>query len=274
MLAATFLALAAAVLHAGWNLLVKQSGDRWLSLWGMFAIAGAIAVPVFVAMGGMPAIGWPFAIATGIVHIGYAVGLALAYDRGDFSVSYPIARGGGALLAAIGGVVLLDDHLSGLSAVGIAVVVAGLLLLAVGQGHVHLLPALGVAATIGTYTLIDAEGSRRTDTNAYAMAVYITVGAALTAWGLGRGRARDMAATIRARGWTLAAGGIASALAYAFVLAAVRRAPVGYVTALRESSVVLAALAGWRLLGEGQAHRRLLAAAVVVGGLVLLVAGG
>ncbi len=274
MLAATLLALAAAVLHAGWNLLVKQSGDRWLSLWGMFAIAGAIAVPVFVAMGAMEAIGWSFAIATGLVHVAYAAGLAAAYDRGEFSVSYPIARGGGALLAAIGGVVLLDDHLGALSAAGIGIVVAGLLLLAVGQGRVHLLPAIGVAATIGTYTLIDAEGSRRTGTNAYAMAVYITVGVALTAWGLARGRAREMAATLQARGWTLAGAGLASALAYAFVLAAVRRAPVGYVTALRESSVVLAALAGWRLLGESQPHRRLLAAAVVVGGLVVLVAGG
>src|SRR4051794_431534 len=188
MLAATLLALAAAVLHAGWNLLVKQSGDRWLSLWGMFSIAGLLAVPVFIVLGGMPPIGWPFAVTTGIVHIGYAAGLALAYDRGDFSVSYPIARGGGALLAAIGGVVLLDDRLSALSWLGITVVVAGLVLLAFGHGRVHVLPALAVAVAIGTYTLIDAQGSRRTDTNAYALAVYMTVGVALTAWGLARGR--------------------------------------------------------------------------------------
>jgi len=274
VLAATLLALAAAVLHAGWNLLVKQQGDRWLSLWGMFTIAGVLAIPVYLLMGGMAAIGWPYAIVTGAVHIAYAAGLALAYDRGDFSVSYPVARGGGALLAAIGGVALLGDHLSRLSTVGIAVVVAGLVVLAVGQGHVRLLPALAVAATIATYTLIDAEGSRRTDTNAYAMAVYIMVGVALTTYGLALGRGRRMAATIRARGWTLAAGGVASALAYTFVLAAVRLAPVGYVTALRESSVVLAALAGWKLLGESQAHRRLAAAGIVLLGLVLLVAGG
>jgi len=274
MLTATLLALAAAVLHAGWNLLVKQSGDRWLSLWGIFFVAGVLASVVFVAIRAMPAVGWWFAGATGLVHIAYLAGLARAYDHGDFSVSYPIARGGGALLAAIGGVVLLGDHLSPLSAAGIGVVVGGLALLAIGQGHVQLAPALGVAATIGVYTLLDAEGTRRTDTNAYAMAVYMTTAAATTAWGLARGRRRAMTTALR-RNWPMfAVGGAASALAYAMVLAAIRLAPVGYVTALRESSVVLAALAGWHFLGETQVHRRLVAAGVVLVGLVLLVGGG
>jgi drug/metabolite transporter (DMT)-like permease len=273
VLTATLLALTAAVLHAAWNLLVKQRGDRWISLWGMFTVAGVLAVPVYLAMGGMPARGWAWAAATGAVHIGYVEGLSRAYDHGDFSVSYPVARGGGAALAAVGGIVLLGDHLGLLSSFGLAVALGGLVLLAAGQGRVQLAPALAVAAAIGTYTLIDAEGSRRTDTNAYAMAVYIATAATTTLWGLARGRRPQMAAGLRASWRTFAVGGTASAIAYALVLAAVRLAPVGYVTALRESSVVLAALAGWRLLGEAQVHRRLLAAAVVVAGLALLVAG-
>jgi multidrug transporter EmrE-like cation transporter len=242
-------------------------------LWGMFFVAGVLAVPVYAAMGGMPASGWAWAMATGLVHIGYVEGLSRAYDHGDFSVSYPVARGGGAALAAIGGIVLLGDHLGLLSSAGLTVAVAGLVLLATGQGHLHLAPALAVAMTIGVYTLIDAEGSRRTDTNAYAMAVYIATAACTTVWGLSRGRRRQMAAGLRASWRTFAIGGTASAVAYAFVLAAVRLAPVGYVTALRESSVVLAALAGWRLLGEAQVRRRVAAAGVVVAGLALLVAG-
>jgi multidrug transporter EmrE-like cation transporter len=273
VLTATLLALSAAVLHAGWNLLVKQRGDRWTSLWGMFFVAGVLAVPVYAAMGGMAASGWLWATATGVVHIGYVEGLSRAYDHGDFSVSYPVARGGGAALAAIGGVVLLGDHLGLLSSAGVAVAVAGLVLLATGQGRVHVVPALGVAAAIGVYTVIDAEGSRRTGTDAYAMAVYIATAACTTAWGLARGRRRSMASGLRMSWRRFAVGGIASALAYALVLAAMRSAPVGYVTALRESSVVLAALAGWRLLGETQVHRRVAAAGVVVAGLALLVAG-
>jgi drug/metabolite transporter (DMT)-like permease len=273
VLTATLLALTAAVLHAAWNLLVKQRGDRWISLWGMFSVAGILAIPVYLAMGGMPASGWAWAGATGAVHIGYVEGLSRAYDHGDFSVSYPVARGGGAALAAVGGIALLGDHLGGLSSIGLAVALGGLVLLAAGQGRVQVAPALAVAAAIGTYTLIDAEGSRRTDTNAYAMAVYIATAATTTLWGLTRGRRRQMVAGLRASWRTFAVGGTASAIAYALVLAAVRLAPVGYVTALRESSVVLAALAGWRLLGESQVHRRLLAAAVVVAGLALLVAG-
>jgi drug/metabolite transporter (DMT)-like permease len=273
MLTATLLALAAAILHAGWNLLVKQRGDRWISLWGMFSVAGVLAIPFYAAMGGMPATGWAWAATTGVIHIGYVEGLSRAYDHGDFSVSYPVARGGGAALAAIGGIVLLGDHLGLLSTVGLAVALGGLVLLAAGQGRVHLLPALGVAVAIGTYTLVDAEGSRRTDTNAYAMAVYIATAATTTLWGIARGRRSQMVNGLRASWRTFAVGGTASAIAYALVLAAVRLAPVGYVTALRESSVVLAALAGWRLLGEAQVHRRVAAAAVVVTGLALLVAG-
>lgn len=274
MLAATLLAAGAAVLHAGWNLLVKQSGDRWIALWGQFAVAGVLSLVALVAVGGLPAEGWLWATATGIVHIVYVLGLARAYDHGDFSVSYPVARGGGALLAAAGGVLFLGDHLSRLTATGIVIVVGGLVLLAAGQGRVQVAPALGVAVTIGTYTLIDSEGARRTDTNAYALAVFISIALAVTATGVALGRRRQMVRSLRTSWRQFLLGGTAAALAYGMVLAAVRRAPVGYVTALRESSVVLAALAGWRLLGEGNPRRRILAATVVLAGLVVLVAGG
>ena len=96
MLAATLLALTAAVMHAGWNLAVKQSGDRYLALWGQFSIAGAIGLVIVVAAGGIPAEGWVWAAMSGIVHVPYCWFLARAYDHGDFSLVYPMARGGGA----------------------------------------------------------------------------------------------------------------------------------------------------------------------------------
>ena len=115
MLTATILALAAAVLHAGWNLSVKQSGDRYLALWGQFTIAGLIGIVWLTIAGGIPAEGWMWAGVSGCIHLPYCIFLARAYDHGDFSLVYPMARGGGALLAAIGGVLLLGDDLGWLS---------------------------------------------------------------------------------------------------------------------------------------------------------------
>ena len=277
MLTATLLALGAALLHASWNLLVKLSDDRWIALWAMSIVAGAIALValavVAVVGDAPPASALPWAAASGGVQLVYLVFLGRAYDRGDFSVSYPVARGGGALLAATGGVLLLGDHLSALSGAGVLVAAAGLSLLVVGQRGVDLAPALVVAAMIGTYTVIDAHGSRESESSAYALLVFIAIAITTSLRGAARGDAPRVLAALRRDPRTYVVAGIASGLAYGMVLVAVRYAPVGYVTALRESSVVIAALVGWRYLGEGDGRRRMLAAVAVLIGLVLLVAG-
>lgn len=278
MLLATLLSLAAAVLHAGWNLAAKRAGgDRYMVLWAQFFMAGLLALPFAIGnhlLFGMPGIAYLWAGLSGAVHVPYLWLLAKAYTVGDFSVSYPVARGGGAALAAVGGVLFLSDHLSILEAVGIATVVAGLCLLAVGSNGLHLAVALGVAATIGTYSLFDAAGSRATTGSvAYIFATMVGGAASNTAFGLVTGKRPQMVAALRAR-WApaLAAGFVATAT-YGMVNVAWQYASVGYVTALRESSVLLAALAGWKYLGEGDHRRRLTAAGVVFGGLLVLVLG-
>ena len=109
---------------------MKQSGDRFIALWGQFAIAGALSLVVVVVGGGIPASGWFWAGLSGCIHLPYCWFLARAYDQGDFSLVYPMARGGGALLAAIGGVLLLGDHLGWLGFVAVGMVALGLFLLA------------------------------------------------------------------------------------------------------------------------------------------------
>lgn len=274
MLAATVLALGAAVLHAGWNLVVKQSGDRWLSLWGLFAAGGLIGLPysiVATAMGDLDLSAWSWATASGIVHAIYIGRLARTYEIADFSVTYPIARGGGALVAAIGGVVFLGDSLSIAAVFGIITVVAGLVLI---SGHVswsHIWPALIVAFLIGAYTVIDSQGSRTTTGSAYAMSIFVTGGICTTVQGLWRRRWHDMRASVPHHWRQYALTGAASLVTYWMVLLAVRRAPVGYVTALRESSVVFATFIGWRFLRERSGIRRTMSSLVIVAGLVTLV---
>lgn len=271
MLVATVLALTAAVLHAGWNLAVKQSGDRFLALWGQFTLAGLLGLIVILAVGGFPAEGWIWAGLSGTIHVPYCWFLARAYDHGDFSLVYPMARGGGALLAAIGGIVLLDDHLSSLSIAAIVLVAAGLFLLAGKARGPELWAALAVAATIGAYSVSDAKGIRSTDNALYAMATFVGTGTMTTLFGLATGRAAAMRTAMVANWRRFLALGIASSVTYGLVQLAFRRAPVGYVTALRESSVLLAAFAGSRVLGEAAGRRRMVASGVVVTGLIVLV---
>lgn len=277
MLVATILSLSAAVLHAMWNFVAKRAeGDRYLVLWAQFFAAGAIALPLMIAnqiIWGMPWQGYAFAAGSGLVHLPYLSLLAKAYTHGDFSVSYPVARGGGAALAAIGGVVLLGDHLGLLEASGIAIVVFGITLLAAGATGPNLALALLVAVTIGTYSVLDAKGARLSDSIAYIFATQVACGITNTAYALARGRRHGMVQMLQLRWRRAVVTGMATMVTYGLVLAAVQRAPVGYVTALRESSVVLAALAGWKMLGESDHRRRLTAAFVVFTGLLVLVIG-
>lgn len=275
MLVATVFALTAAVLHAGWNLLIKQGGDdRFLLLWGQFFMAGLMCAPIVFAFGGIPAASWRWVALSGTVHLPYCIFLAKAYNDGDFSLVYPLARGGGAMLAAIGGVLFLSDHLSKGSAVGIAIVGVGLSLLTgplrkVAGGSV--LSALIVAGTISVYTVSDARGIRVSGTTRYALATFLGTATSTSIYGVVTGRASEMKRVMLTHWRRLVLVGFASTVTYTLVQLALKRAPVGYVTALRESSVVLAGFIGWKRLGESVGRRRITASILVLAGMITLV---
>jgi drug/metabolite transporter (DMT)-like permease len=202
--------------------------------------------------------------ASSIVHVAYIVALSNAYHHGDFSLAYPLARGGGALLAAIGGVVFLGDELSAASWLAIGIVVLGLAsLVRPGREHVALLYAGLTAVAIGTYTTLDAAGARHSESGfGYGIVLSLGAGVAMTIVGVAGGYGPRFVTAVRTDWRRLVVGGLASTLAYALVLAAARLAPVGYVAALRESSVVLGAGAGWLVLHERLGRARLLSSVV------------
>ena len=276
MLLATVLALVAAVLHASWNISVKQSGDKRLALWGQFAIGGTlsgVAILAWTIISGAPSIAWGWAAVSGATHVPYILLLSRAYDRGDFSMSYPIVRGGGALAAALGGVLILHDTISYLSAFGILLVVAGLLVLAT-SGSWHVVgAALAVASSIAVYSIVDGHGTRQSNAIGYALALNVCAAAITSLW-IASTRHTEMIPAIKSNWKRFGLAGIASTTAYTLIMIAYQDAPVGYVAALRESSVVIAAFAGWKMLDEGDHRRRITSAAIVLVGLVVLVAGG
>jgi drug/metabolite transporter (DMT)-like permease len=276
VLLATVLALIAAVLHASWNISVKQSGDKRIALWGQFAIGGALSGVVILTwtmVSGAPSIAWGWAAVSGAMHVPYILLLSRAYDRGDFSMSYPIVRGGGALAAALGGVLILHDTISFVSAFGIMLVVVGLLVLAT-SGSWHVVgAALSVASTIAVYSVVDGHGTRQSNAIGYALALNVCAGAITSLW-VGSTRRNEMIPAIRNNWKRFGFAGIASTAAYTLIMIAYQHAPVGYVAALRESSVVIAAFAGWKMLDEGDHRRRITSASIVLVGLAVLIAGG
>jgi drug/metabolite transporter (DMT)-like permease len=274
VLTATLLAVGSALVHASWNLLIKTSDDRTLAGWGQFMAAAVLGGAALLVVG---APGWeamPYLLGTGLIHIVYVEGLVAAYVHGDFSLSYPLARGGGAVLAALGSVVLLDDHLPALAWVAIAIAVAGLFVLPGRDVNRHAVGYAAVtAASIGAYTLVDSAGARAVASGvSYGLASVTAAGIAVTLGNLVRPSRRARAPELRKEWRRHLFGGAATLVAYTMVLVAVRLAPVGYVTMLRESSVVIGPLLGWLLLHETLGRRRLLPTSLVLTGLVLLVA--
>lgn len=273
MLTATVLALTAAALHAVWNLLIKTADDRDLAAWGQFVFGGIVLLPVLIWTG-LPAAGsvW-YLMPSALIHVVYVWSLVAAYQHGDFSLVYPLARGGGALVAALLAAVTLGDVLGVGGWAALLVVTIGLAsLIRPGTPRIEVVYALMTAALIGTYTVIDSAGARHTSSGfAYGIVLTATSALTLSIAGIARGRGPDFVGSLRTSWPRYLASGACGAIAYSLVLVAVKYAPVGYVATLRESSVVLGAALGWLLLKERLGGRRLASAAVVTAGLVALV---
>ena len=267
----TLAVLGAALLHAGWNALVKASADKALDTVAISAGAGLIGLAVAPWLPAPSPASWPWLAASALVHILYFLFLAGAYRWGELSFTYPVMRGGGPVLVAIVGAALLGEALSSLQWLGIALVCAGILGFASGRFHPRALAfALGNAAVIAAYTLVDAQGARASGSPvAYALWLFFATGVAVyAASGAKRG-----AAVPRhfARHWTrLAPGALCVASAYAVAIWAMTRAPVALVAVLRETSVIFAAVLGALFLGERFTRRRLLATGAVLAGLAAL----
>jgi drug/metabolite transporter (DMT)-like permease len=273
VLFATLLALAAAGLHATWNLFIKTSDDHELAAWGQW-IAGALLFAPVLVFAGLPAReSWVFLGASTLVHVVYIYALVSAYHRGDFSLVYPLARGGGALVAAVLGVIALSDNLPFGAWISLLVVAVGLAsLIRPGAPGAEIGYALLTAAIIGGYTVIDTAGARHTaDGFVYACALVAASAVGFSAAALRRGRGPDLVASVRVAWGRYLVSGACLTAAYGLVLVAVKHAPVGYVATLRESAVVLGALMGWLLLHEPLGRRRFVSSIVVTAGLVALV---
>jgi drug/metabolite transporter (DMT)-like permease len=267
--------IGAGALHAVWNAIAKSVADR-VVVFALIGVAATLGGGAVLALTGLPyraAIG--FAVVSAAIHIGYDLGLMSSYRLGAFNQVYPIARGTSPLLVAFGAYVLAGEHLGAVPLAGVAILAAGLASLALSSGRLTRseLPAIGAAVLTGVaiaaYTVVDGLGVRRAhDPLAYAGLLFLLQGPVFPVvaafrrpgltWLTGRTAAKGLLA------------GALSLIAYGIVLWAQTRAPLAEVAAIRETSVVFAALIGMKLFTERFGIRRLAAAVLVAAGIVLI----
>ncbi len=288
---ALLLVLAAAAIHAAWNALTKRAQDQLVFLWSSVSLATLVLLPVgwtFLPPEGVPGAAWPFLVATSVIHAVYFYVLGRAYGSGEFSLVYPIARGLGVALVPLAAVFVLDERPSPLGALGVLLVVAGIVginlssagLSSAGRSAAALSAAAGPPRLIGAgtgwalvtglsiaaYSLVDKAGVARLHPVPYIAILGVGMSLLLVPAMMRRrvALAREWQTNWRA----ILVASTLNLTSYLLVLFAFRLSKAGYVVAAREVSIVLSVVIGRLWLGEREVGRRLAAASLVLAGVI------
>jgi phosphonate utilization associated putative membrane protein len=267
--------LGGALLHAVWNALVKSSPDKALDTAVIHLLGSVAAVPLLMVVGLPPVASWPFIGASVLIHIGYYIALAGAYKHGDLGLTYPLMRGTAPLLVALSASLTLGETLSPLAWAGVLGISCGVLALGLSAQALDspraVKFALSNAVIIAVYTVVDALGARASgnalqyvaalfvlDGWPFALIMFMRRGGAVV-WPYARSR------------WPMGLlGALASLGSYGIALWAMTRAPVATVAALRETSVLFAALLGTWFLKEAFTLRRGVGTLTILAGVMAL----
>ncbi|MCC9309468.1 DMT family transporter [Kitasatospora sp. RB6PN24] len=263
------LVLCAAMLHATWNALLRTQADRLWLVTVMSFVSTVIGLPFAIAMPLPPSAAWPYLLVSAAVQVIYTLFLLLCYRVADLGSVYPVIRGSVPLLVSLGAAVFAGERPGLPSLLGIGLVSFGIMAMVLGQqngGAKALMPAFATGAVIATYTVLDGVGVRLTGNSiSYTAWIFVVYGTLVpVVYLVARGRLVVRGRASEARVATLAGAG--QLATYAIVLWAYRLSPLGPVSALRETSVVFAALIGWRFLGERLTAARLGACAAIATG--------
>ena len=272
---AVALVLSAAVLHATWNAIVKGTRARALVLAAVAGTHGTVGLILLLwSQAPLPA-SWPYIVASGVIHYGYYYFLALAYKWGDLSRVYPISRGIAPLLVSLGALIFAGEQLPALGWGGVALVSAGICLLAFFSKGPSVPDPRSTAAAVATgliiaaYSVVDGIGVRLSGSPLGYMGWLFFSEFLVSLFVFVRLRPKftpEVRATLRA-GYL---GGLCAVAAYGLVIYANTLAPLGMVSALRESSVIIAALFGVVIFRERPWISRLAAAVTVGAGVLVL----
>lgn len=281
-LSALGLLVAAAVLHACWNLLLKRTGAQQTFTWWALIVGAVVFSPALLFVAPVPSAAWPYIAASAILEALYFVVLIRAYKTADFSIVYPLARGGAPALLFGWAALFLGERPQPAGVAGLVLLLAGLLLVggtnwwrkrtvASAQG---IGMALAVACCISLYSVVDGAAMRVIDAVPYT--ILITAGSALciTPFVLMRYGLPAAVADGRRHWLRITTVGVLTMLTYMLVLQAYDLARVSYVGAVREISIVFGALAGWLWLDEPFGATRVAGSALIFAGILVIAQAG
>ncbi len=276
---ALVLLLTSAVLHALWNLLLKKSTDKYIAMGWQVILSGVVSIAVLFFAGLPPRSMWLFAILSMTLEAIYFGLLTFAYTDHDFSLVYPVARGAAPALVVVWSALFLGEKPSVGGFFGIALVVIGLAVIgatSLFQNH-SLKPqfkgiaiALSVALVISIYTIVDGFAVKHGPTLPYALSLFYLMPLLTTPFIIRHYGWERFTGGLRQQPGTLVLVGFLGVIAYGAALFAYSIAPVNYSEAIREVSVVLGAFAGWYFLDEEMGKIRILGAAAIFSGIVLI----
>jgi len=276
---AILLLIISAVLHTSWNLLIKQSEDKYIVTWWMVTFGGIFAIVALLFTGLPPRTMWIFALISVCVEATYFITLSYAYHDNDFSLVYPVARGTAPAFLAMWSFLFLHEKLTNGGMLGLALIIGGLIIIGVNtlmQSHVTHLHFKGVAVAvfiallISIYTTIDGAAVKNGFALPYVMIMFAFVPLPIAPF------------IFREYSWTrvkealirqpirVPLAGILGVLAYLMAVLSYSIAPVSYAGAVREVSVVFGALTGWWFLKERLGGVRVLGAVIIFVGILII----
>ena len=269
--------LFAAACHAGWNATIKGGLDP-LATTVLISIGAAIVAGLALPFVGSPAMAaWPWCAASVLIHLFYFAALIESYRSGDMGQVYPIARGSAPLMTATATTAFIGERLGPVGWCGITLLVAGVMLLSLRGGRdLARLDrravgfALLTAVTVCAYSVVDGVGARLAGSaNAYTAALFVGIGPVMAMYALAR-RGREVILTV-GRNWRIGlVGGVLQVGSYGIAIWAMTLAPIAIIAALRETSVLFGAAIAVVFLGEPLRASRVVAALMIVAGLVLI----
>lgn len=265
--------LLAAGLNAGWNALVKIGGDRVAGMAVLTVLGSLLSVPMLLLAPMPEQESWPFLACTIVVHTAYHFLLPIAYNHGDFGQVYPISRGSAPLLVTLGAAVFAGEVLESFALIGVVCLAFGVMALALehrdGAPKAAVPWALATGISIASYTVLDGLGARHAG-SILGFAAWLTVGDGVLTFAIAMlWRPYAVMRAIRIALPTRCLGAAMQVGAYWIAVWALAHAPLGMVSALRETSVLFGALISTFLFREGLGVWRFVSASLVVFGIAL-----
>jgi len=273
------LLLTSATLHALWNLLLKQSGEKYIAMAWQVIISSIISIFALFFIGLPPRSMLLLVVISTILEAIYFAILTYAYNDHDFSLVYPVARGAAPALVVIWTALFLGEIPSTGGFLGIVMIVIGLVIIgatSLFQDHAGkpqfrgIAIALSVALVISVYTLVDGYAVKHGPALSYGLSLFILMPLLTTPLIVRHYGREHFFEAFRNQPARLILVGFLGVVAYLLALFAYSIAPVNYSEAIREVSVVMGAFAGWHFLGEKMGKIRILGSGVIFAGIVMI----